>query len=107
MRVVPVPVLSDNYAYLLIDRNGVTAAVDPVEPAKVMQAATEENVVVSSILTTHHHWSERKLKGYCLGHLGAGDCIVSAQKLPCNSVLILNIGQECIQAHNCNCHLPK
>lgn len=56
MRVVPVPVLSDNYAYLLIDSNGVTAAVDPVEPQKVTQAATNEGVVVTSILTTHHHW---------------------------------------------------
>ena len=35
MRVVAVPVLSDNYAYLLIDSNGTTAAVDPVEPHKV------------------------------------------------------------------------
>lgn len=34
--VVPVPVLSDNYAYLLIDEATRTAAaVDPVEPAKV------------------------------------------------------------------------
>ena len=35
MRVVLVPMLSDNYAYLLISSSGETAAVDPVEPAKV------------------------------------------------------------------------
>lgn len=57
MKVVPVPVLSDNYAYLLISDNGTTAAVDPVEPEKLMQAATDNGVVISSILTTHHHWS--------------------------------------------------
>lgn len=35
MRVVCVPVLSDNFAYLLIDDSGVTAAIDPAEPDKV------------------------------------------------------------------------
>lgn len=35
MRVVCVPVLDDNFSYLLIDEMGVTAAVDPAEPEKV------------------------------------------------------------------------
>ena len=56
MRVVTVPVLSDNYSYLLIDQDGYTAAVDPVEPSKVLAAAQKEGVEVSTILTTHHHW---------------------------------------------------
>ena len=56
MRVIPVPVLSDNYAYLLVDSDGMTAAVDPVEPEKVLSAAAREDLVVSTILTTHHHW---------------------------------------------------
>lgn len=29
------PVLHDNYSYLLIDDAGVTAAIDPAEPRKV------------------------------------------------------------------------
>ncbi|KAK9811025.1 hypothetical protein WJX73_007364 [Symbiochloris irregularis] len=56
MRVVPVPMLSDNFAYLLIDSQGTTAAVDPVEPEKILQAAEREGVKVTTILTTHHHW---------------------------------------------------
>lgn len=56
MKVIPVPVLSDNYAYLLIAKDGTTAAVDPVEPAKVISAAEKEGVKISSVLTTHHHW---------------------------------------------------
>ena len=56
MRVVPVPLLSDNYGYLLIDSAGYTAAIDPVEPAKVLAAAEKAGVKVSTILTTHHHW---------------------------------------------------
>jgi len=57
MRIVAVPVLSDNYSYLLIDEeNKVAGAVDPAEPEKVLAAARNEGVNVTSVLTTHHHW---------------------------------------------------
>ncbi|CAL8467039.1 g6575 [Coccomyxa elongata] len=56
MRIIPVPMLSDNYSYLLVDNNGITAAVDPVEPAKAIEAAKKENLQISKVLTTHHHW---------------------------------------------------
>jgi len=57
MKVRIVPVLSDNYAYLLIDQKSKTAAcVDPVEPQKVVDAANEENVKLVACLTTHSHW---------------------------------------------------
>lgn len=35
MRVITVPVLHDNFAYLLVDGSGVTAAIDPAQPEKV------------------------------------------------------------------------
>lgn len=57
MQVQIVPVLDDNYAYLLIDTATMTAAaVDPVEPDKVLQAAKDTGVTVTTILTTHSHW---------------------------------------------------
>mmetsp|Transcript_449 Transcript_449/g.826 ORF Transcript_449/g.826 Transcript_449/m.826 type:complete len:255 (-) Transcript_449:530-1294(-) len=57
IRVVPVPVLSDNYAYLVIDEaTKVAAAVDPAEPDKVLAAARREGVTVQTVLTTHKHW---------------------------------------------------
>ena len=56
MRVELVPVLSDNYAYLLISASGEAAAVDPVEPSKVLAAAQKAGVDVKMVLTTHHHW---------------------------------------------------
>ncbi|EEY59814.1 hydroxyacylglutathione hydrolase [Phytophthora infestans T30-4] len=57
MQVELVPVLSDNYAYLLIDTaTRVAAAVDPVDAAKVYSRAKELRVTVSMILTTHSHW---------------------------------------------------
>eukprot|EP00897_Mesotaenium_endlicherianum_P000349 jgi/Mesen1/10314/ME000079S09741 len=57
MRVVTVPVLEDNYSYLLIDDStGEAAAVDPVEPRKVLAAAKEAGATLTTVLTTHHHW---------------------------------------------------
>eukprot|EP01102_Stenamoeba_stenopodia_P012797 TRINITY_DN4071_c0_g1_i2.p2 TRINITY_DN4071_c0_g1~~TRINITY_DN4071_c0_g1_i2.p2 ORF type:complete len:212 (+),score=43.64 TRINITY_DN4071_c0_g1_i2:359-994(+) len=57
MRVVPVPVLDDNYAYLIIDDKTKNAiAVDPAQPDKVLAAAEKEGVHIKAVATTHHHW---------------------------------------------------
>lgn len=57
MRVVIVPVLSDNYAYLLIDDASKTAAVvDPSEAEPVLAAAAREGVALIAVLNTHHHF---------------------------------------------------
>lgn len=56
MRVVVVPVLSDNYAYLLIDEGTSTAAaVDPAEASIVKAKADAEGVSITQVYTTHHH----------------------------------------------------
>ncbi|RQM10272.1 hypothetical protein B5M09_010984 [Aphanomyces astaci] len=56
VQVVVVPVLNDNYSYLLIDEASKTcAAIDPVEPEKVLRAADENNVTITLVLTTHSH----------------------------------------------------
>ncbi|XP_054160345.1 hydroxyacylglutathione hydrolase, mitochondrial-like [Oppia nitens] len=57
MRVNILPALGDNYMYLLIDEKTREAAiVDPVEPNKVLTAVKAENVNLTTVLTTHHHW---------------------------------------------------
>ncbi|KAG8988949.1 Cytoplasmic glyoxalase II, partial [Tulasnella sp. 427] len=56
MKVIPVPVRSDNYAYLLVDeQTKEAAAVDIYDVPKVTAKAKEENVKITSLLTTHHH----------------------------------------------------
>lgn len=56
MRVVPVPVRSDNYAYLLIDdKTNTAAAVDPYDVPTVSAAADTLGVKLVAALTTHHH----------------------------------------------------
>jgi hydroxyacylglutathione hydrolase len=57
MRVVPVPCLSDNYAYL-VARDGAKEAVvvDPSEAGPVVSALEREGLRLVAILNTHHHW---------------------------------------------------
>jgi hydroxyacylglutathione hydrolase len=56
MRIVPVPCLSDNYAYLVISSGGDAAVVDASEAAPVRDALRREGAVLRSIWSTHHHW---------------------------------------------------
>lgn len=68
MRVIPVPCLEDNYAYLLV-ADGRTGAlvVDPSEAEPVIAAAERHGLRVTGILNTHHHWD----------HTGGNEGLVS------------------------------
>jgi hydroxyacylglutathione hydrolase len=66
MRVVSIPCLKDNYAYLVID--GTQAAiVDPSEHVPVLDAVKREGVTLAAIWLTHHHWD----------HVGGVESIVA------------------------------
>jgi len=57
MKVIPISVLEDNYAYILIDDKTKEAAViDPVEPSKILNVLSQTGAKLTSVLTTHHHW---------------------------------------------------
>jgi hydroxyacylglutathione hydrolase len=57
MRVIPVPCLSDNYAYLIVPEGSSSAVVvDPSEDAPVRDALAREGLSLSEIWLTHHHW---------------------------------------------------
>jgi hydroxyacylglutathione hydrolase len=52
-----VPCLSDNYAYLVHDRDsGLTAVVDPSEAPPVRAALERRGWTLTHILNTHHHF---------------------------------------------------
>ena len=55
MEVIPVPCLSDNYAYLVV-QGGLAAVVDPSEADPVLRALDEHQLELSEIWLTHHHW---------------------------------------------------
>ncbi len=56
MRVVPIPCLTDNYAYLVIAAGGEAAVVDASEAGPVREAVQREGVRLAAIWSTHHHW---------------------------------------------------
>ncbi|XP_031836961.1 hydroxyacylglutathione hydrolase, mitochondrial isoform X1 [Nomia melanderi] len=57
MKVQILPALQDNYMYLIIDEATQEAAiVDPVDPEAVLSAVQQNNVKLTKVLTTHHHW---------------------------------------------------
>ncbi|XP_069472931.1 probable hydrolase PNKD [Ambystoma mexicanum] len=57
VKVVPIPVLSDNYSYLVIDTDaGLAVAIDPSDPLAVQASLEEEGVSLEAILCTHKHW---------------------------------------------------
>ena len=56
MQIALVPLLTDNYGYLLHDStSGETGIVDPSEAAPVLAAAHERGWRLTHILNTHHH----------------------------------------------------
>lgn len=75
MRVVAVPQLSDNYAYLVVDEeSAVAGVVDVAEAGPILDAASREGVTLRAILSTHHHFD----------HVGGNDELIAS--LPQGSV---------------------
>lgn len=57
MKVIPVPQLMDNYAYLVIDDASRQAGVvDCAEAEAVEKAVTGAQVTLQAVLPTHHHY---------------------------------------------------
>ena len=62
LNVKQLPVLNDNYVYLIIDEiTQTTACVDPAISGPVIETLEDENLSLDFILNTHHH----------LDHVGA------------------------------------
>jgi len=56
MRVVQIPLLRDNYGYLVVsEETGDAAVIDPSEAEPVLARIEKEKVTPRAILNTHHH----------------------------------------------------
>ncbi|CCI11258.1 hypothetical protein ABG067_006244 [Albugo candida] len=117
-QVVPIPVLKDNHAYLLIDKaNNVAAAIDPVDAKRVYEKAIALNVRIVSILTTNRYWdhaggnedlvrllSEREDVNEVISVFGGiGDDVQAATNLLSDQDVI-SIGQLEVKAYHTPCH---
>ena len=57
LEIVQIPVLRDNYVYLIHDPDsGTTAVVDPAEAAPVLKTLAAKGWHLTHILNTHHHY---------------------------------------------------
>jgi hydroxyacylglutathione hydrolase len=57
LTVLRVPVLSDNYSWLVHDeQSGKTAVVDPAEVDPIVHVLSAQNWTLTHVLNTHHHW---------------------------------------------------
>lgn len=55
--IYPLPILSDNYVWLIINEPGKTAiAVDPGDATPVQDYLERHKLTLASILITHYHW---------------------------------------------------
>ena len=56
MRIVQIPLLRDNYGYLVVcEKTNQAAVVDPSESGPVIRQVEKEKVTLKAILNTHHH----------------------------------------------------
>ena len=56
MKIVQIPLLRDNYGYLVVCQKTNTAGiVDPSEAEPVWRRVELEKVTLTAILNTHHH----------------------------------------------------
>ncbi len=56
MKVIQIPLLRDNYAYLIVcEKTNEAAVVDPSEAEPVLRQVEKEKVKLKAILNTHHH----------------------------------------------------
>ncbi len=57
LEIIQIPVLNDNYIYLINDPvSGVTAVVDPALAGPVLDRLAENSWPLTYIFNTHHHW---------------------------------------------------
>ena len=72
MDVIPIPVLLDNYSYLVIDpKTREAGIVDCADAEPVLAEVRARGVTLTTILSTHHHWD----------HIGGNDTLLATTRL--------------------------
>jgi hydroxyacylglutathione hydrolase len=72
MKLVQIPLLRDNYGYLIVcQKTNSAAIVDPSESEPVLRRIEQENITLTAILNTHHHRD----------HTGGNEGLLAGKKL--------------------------
>jgi len=79
MRIVPIPCLSDNYAYLVVSETTKEAAVvDASEAQPVIAVLEKAGVELAAIWSTHHHYDHVGGNEEIIGRFGVSDVYAHA-----------------------------
>ncbi|CRG98551.1 cytosolic glyoxalase II, putative [Plasmodium relictum] len=106
-----VPVLSDNFSYIIIDKKTRKAAcVDPAEPEKVLRKIENLNIELEYVLCTHHHYDHSGGNVYIRDLKKNIKVVGSAyeQTPGVNEKMyddqVIHLGELCIKAIHAPCH---
>ncbi|XP_029669485.1 hydroxyacylglutathione hydrolase, mitochondrial-like isoform X3 [Formica exsecta] len=110
MKIQILPALQDNYMYLIIDEATQEAAVvDPVDPETVATAVQQNNIKLTKVLTTHHHWDHaggnaKLLKSFTDLSIYGGDDRIEAINHKVTHNDTFNIGNLSVKCLATPCH---
>ncbi|XP_061066027.1 hydroxyacylglutathione hydrolase-like protein isoform X3 [Eubalaena glacialis] len=94
MKVKVIPVLEDNYMYLVIEEHTREAvAVDVAVPKRLLEIVGREGVSLTTVLTTHHHWDHAR-GNMELARLLPGLVVLGADERICALTRRLAHGEE-------------
>lgn len=94
MKVKVIPVLEDNYMYLIIEEHTREAvAVDVAVAKRLLEIVGREGVSLTTVLSTHHHWDHTRGNAE-LAHLRPGLAIMGADERICALTRRLEHGEE-------------
>ncbi|XP_044089795.1 hydroxyacylglutathione hydrolase-like protein isoform X3 [Neovison vison] len=94
MKVKVIPVLEDNYMYLVIEEHTREAvAVDVAVPKRLLEIVGREGVSLTTVLTTHYHWDHARGNAE-LARLRPGLAVLGADERICALTRKLVHGEE-------------
>ncbi|PJB72610.1 MAG: hydroxyacylglutathione hydrolase [Alphaproteobacteria bacterium CG_4_9_14_3_um_filter_47_13] len=104
MEITLIPLLKDNYAYLLVDEDGSVAILDPSEAAPVKHLLEDKELKPDTIINTHHHWDHtggnqalKKAYGCRIAAPAADSCRIEDLDIPLKEGDLLKIGTSTAQ----------
>ncbi len=106
------PALSDNFMYLLVDKvSNEAAIVDPVDASSVIKTVHEENLFLTTVLTTHHHLDHAGGNSELLAKMEGKDVTIVGgdERVQCISRIVkhgeeLKLGSLSIKCLHTPCH---